>query len=102
MLKDPECRSQFVEITSYKELYLNTKEGLVLCHYPILCFNNHMRNWKHLYGHVHITSEYDYILECKKKLEELQEKPCNMYNVGCMIPGIDYTPRTIEEIVSGS
>ena len=34
-------------------------------------------------------------------MEELYTKPCQMYNVGAMLPYIDYTPRTKEEILRG-
>ena len=30
----------------------------------------------------------------------LYDRPCRMFNVGCMIKGIDYTPRTLEEILN--
>ncbi len=35
----------------------------------------------------------------KYEMEALYDKPCKMYNVGCMIPYMDYTPRTLEEIL---
>lgn len=30
----------------------------------------------------------------------LYDKPSNVFNVGCMVPGMDYTPRTLEEILA--
>jgi hypothetical protein len=33
--------------------------------------------------------------------EELYSRPCEMYNVGAMLPYIDYTPRTLDEIITG-
>ena len=33
--------------------------------------------------------------------EELYTTPCWMYNVGCMLPYMDYTPRTLDEIIAG-
>ena len=32
-------------------------------------------------------------------MRDLYEKQCNMYNVGCMMPWMDYTPRTLDEII---
>jgi hypothetical protein len=32
--------------------------------------------------------------------EELYTKPCKMYNVGAMLPYMDYTPRTKDEILA--
>lgn len=37
--------------------------------------------------------------QVKFQMRELYDKPCNMYNVGCMLPHMDYTPRTFEEIL---
>ena len=34
-------------------------------------------------------------------MEELYSKQCTMYNVGAMLPYMDYTPRTKEEILAG-
>lgn len=34
----------------------------------------------------------------KLQMEELHEVPLKMANVGCMMPRINYTPRTLEEI----
>ncbi len=33
------------------------------------------------------------------EMRELYGKPSRMYNVGCMLPYMDYTPRTLEEIL---
>lgn len=29
-------------------------------------------------------------------------KPCNMFNVGAMLPYMDYTPRTLDEILEAN
>lgn len=34
----------------------------------------------------------------KYEMVALYDKPCNMFNVGCMMAYMDYTPRTFEEI----
>lgn len=33
-------------------------------------------------------------------MKELYDRPCNMFNVGAMMPWMDYTPRTLDEIIS--
>ena len=38
----------------------------------------------------------------KYEMVALYDKPCNMFNVGCMIPYMDYTPRTLEEIIEAN
>lgn len=98
---DPAFRNEFVKITDYAEVDADDRK-IVLCHYPIPCFKNHMRDgWSHLYGHVHSSYEYNITEHSKRLLEALFEKPCRMYNVGAMMPWMDYTPRTYEEIVEG-
>lgn len=82
--------------------YLEIKdEGrhVVLCHYPIPCFKNHVKDWYHLYGHVHVSFEANMMEHQKYLMEELYLKPCNMFNVGAMKAYMDYTPRTLDEIL---
>lgn len=100
LLRNAPLRNEFVEIVDYKELDLGNGKGIVLCHYPMPCFKNHFYGWYHLYGHVHTSFEYNMMENIKKQMNELYDKPCNMFNVGCMAPGINYTPKTLEEIVS--
>ena len=38
----------------------------------------------------------------KRQMAELYTKPCYMYNVGCMIDYMNYTPRTLEEIIKAN
>lgn len=89
----------FDRIYDYKEININGKK-VVLCHYPMPCFNNHFYGAYHLYAHVHNSHEWHYIESFKKDMEAL-DIPCNMINVGAMMPWIGYTPRTFEEIVEG-
>ena len=35
----------------------------------------------------------------KMQMSALYDMPCKMYNVGVMMPYMDYTPRTLEEII---
>lgn len=101
LLKNKAMQDCFCEITDYKELYLDGRTGIVLCHYPIPCFKNHFYGWSHLYGHVHAGDEDKYMDEVKKEMVKRLDTPCNMYNVGCMKPYINYTPRSLDEIVRG-
>lgn len=102
LLKNKGFRDQFVEITNYKEIDLEYpfKTGIVLSHYPIPCFNHHYYGWYHFYGHVHSGFEWNMMKRVKYEMKELYDKPCEMYNVGAMIPYMNYTPRTLEEIVT--
>ncbi len=99
VLKNPKLQNLFIEITDYKEITFDDGKGLVLCHYPILAFKNHYYGWIHLYGHVHTTWEYDLIEESRKKSIEISGKPCRMYNVGAMMPYMNYMPHTLTGIL---
>lgn len=88
-----------MEVIPYKEIKENGKK-IVLCHYPIPCFNGHFRGDYHLYGHVHVSFEANMMEHIKYEMEELYLKPCNMYNVGCMMPWMNYAPQTLDEIIN--
>ena len=102
LLKNATLRSLFVEITDYKELDIGNGKSIVLSHYPIPCFKNHFYGWYHLYGHVHISFEWNMMESVKRQMTALYDKQCEMYNVGAMIPYINYQPRTLEEIIERS
>ena len=73
---------------------------VVLNHSPMPFFvNMHHDNTYHLYGHVHISWDAQCIKHLRKQIEELYLHEVRMYNVGCMIRGIDYAPRTLDEII---
>ncbi|MEG1678252.1 MAG: hypothetical protein RR379_11315 [Clostridia bacterium] len=58
-----------------------------------------------LYGHVHCTCEYNLLCQTRKIIKdactEKGHARGNFINVGCMLPWMDYTPRTLEEIIAG-
>lgn len=103
LIHDKGIIKQFSGIQSYKEIALDQgKTRIILCHYPIPCFKNHYYpGWYHLYGHVHSTYEWEMIERIRKEVIQEHNNPCNMYNVGCMMPYMNYTPRTLEEIIEG-
>lgn len=117
-ISDYRYQKLFEEITDYKVINTtlpieeNSKQRnqvkVVLCHFPILMWINQHRGYIHLYGHVHnsveevifqnaVTSLNDDILSDRRNLD-IEVKA---YNVGCMMPWINYIPRTLEEIISG-
>lgn len=99
--KDARFLKQFAKVTEYLEVDDGDRK-VVLCHYPIPCFKNHFYGWYHLYGHVHSSFEWNMMEHDKFLMNELYDRPCQMYNVGAMMPWMDYTPRTLDEIVSAS
>lgn len=101
LLKNPELRTRFMEIVDYKELELEKGKKIVLSHYPIPCYNKHHHGWIHLYGHVHNGVEWNLMESIKRQMTEIYQIPCEMYNVGAMLPYINYKPRTLEEVIQG-
>ena len=51
----------------------------------------------HLYGHVHNGGGYVDVLKTNSLLRKNGSKR-ECYNVGCMLPYMDYTPRTLAQI----
>lgn len=91
---------QIIQHWSRLEVVKDSDRFVVLSHFPILSFENMLQdNWYHLYGHVHITWDWEFIQKIKTNMEEHYGRQIKSYNVGCMIPGIDYVPRTLDEIV---
>jgi calcineurin-like phosphoesterase family protein len=95
--KDGKFQKRFVKITEYLEVD-DENNKVILCHYPIPCFKNHFYGWYHLYGHVHNSFEAHMMEHDKYLIQELYGHKCNMFNVGVMMPWMDYTPRTLEQI----
>ena len=91
----------FTSIQDYAELYLDKKNKVVMSHYPILFWNGQFRDTVHLYGHVHNSHQWNMCESWIKEARQLQAIPMRMYNVGCMMPWMNYTPRTLEEIIKG-
>ena len=98
LLKSKNIRDLFVEIVDYKEINIGGND-IVLSHYPIPCFNRHYYGAYHFYGHVHTGFEWNIMQRNKYEMVALYDIPCNMFNVGCMLPYMNYTPRTFEEII---
>lgn len=114
-VKDQRYKQLFVEICDYKEIS-DSKDGksynLVLSHFPIMFWNkqhvftkdgNRRKTWAvHLYGHVHSSIEETYYQTFLTQLNSEYNIACIAKNVGCMLPYMDYTPRTLSEILKGS
>lgn len=96
---DSKFREKFEKITEYLEVDDNGRK-VVLCHYPIVCFKNHYYGWYHLYGHVHSSFEWNMMENAKRQMNELYKKDCNMYNCGAMLDYMNFTPRTLDEIIN--
>lgn len=93
----------YLEITDYadKKAY-----RLVLSHYPILMWNGQHNGAILLYGHTHKSIEDIYFQKCISEMNNLDfsirrphKKEIVAINVGCMMPYMDYTPRTLGEML---
>ena len=99
-LKNKFFRDIFVEICDYKELDIGSGKRLILCHYPMPCFNGQFRGNIHLYAHVHNSQQWNMVEHFKKVAEDDRGiNTCRMYNVGCMLDYMNFTPRTLDEIL---
>ncbi len=111
-LKDKEFdASRFEWIKDYEEMHDNNRK-VILCHYPIICYNGQYRIDANgsakaymLYGHVHDTRDEKLIEQfCKITTgtrinpddeNDLRTIPCQMINCFCMYS--DYQPLTLDE-----
>jgi len=89
----------FGDIVKYEKI-VDNGTNVVLSHYPMLAYDGSYNGRNvHLFGHVHTTDEgkmvQKFITDNKSN-----EMPMRMYNVGCMMPWMDYTPRTLDEILA--
>lgn len=74
---------------------------VVLSHYPMPNFDGAYKGSVHLYAHVHDSFSAHVVEKARSVLEGLYLKPWHMYNVGCMVPWMNYAPRTLDEIQKG-
>lgn len=111
MIKDLRYRQLYEEICDYKEMR-DTLHGdqvkLVLCHYPILMWKDQHYGSILLYGHVHHSKEEHFFRKCLREMNNTDffgssagDDVLRAYNVGCMMPYMDYEPRTLAEIIEG-
>lgn len=97
-LKNGLFRSCFESIDNYKEIEGDDGHGIVLCHYPIPTYKNHYYGWRHFYGHVHSSFEWNMIEHFQHDMVNLYDKKSNMFNVGCMMPYMYWAPQTAADI----
>lgn len=93
----PRVARKFMRVCDYLEIKDNGQK-VILSHYPIPFWNGQFRNTIHLYGHVHNSHQWNICEHLRMELRQLQDIPMRMYNVGCMMEWIDYTPSTLAEI----
>lgn len=93
----PRVAKKFVKVCDYLEIKDNGRK-VVMSHYPMPFWNGQFRDSVHLYGHVHNSHQWNVCESLCRELRQLQDIPMRMYNVGCMMEWINYTPCTLDEI----
>ena len=92
-------KNLFENITDYEKI----KDGeniIILSHYPMIAYEGSYEGRNiHLFGHVHVTKENDIVNNCIKA-NKCEEFPMKMYNVGAMMPYMNYTPQELSTIIS--
>ncbi len=101
-----DTKRHFLQIKEYLEI---TDRGrhVILSHYPILSHKgSYNPDCYMLYGHVHNTREAVYTREARnlirQRINGTRGEPLGqVLHVGCMEPYMNYTPRTLDEIIAG-
>ena len=90
--------AEWADIMPYAEID-DKGRRVVLSHFPIAAFKNMEHGWFHLYGHIHNTFDDGLFEAYRDAWEKQKQKKMMSCNVGCMQPYMDYTPRTLDEII---
>lgn len=88
---------EWKEVLPFAEIVDNGRH-VILSHFPIASYKNMTHGYYHLYGHVHNSFEDGLFDAYRRAWEKHYEKQMRSFNVGCMNPLMDYTPRTLDEI----
>lgn len=114
-LRDARLRQLFSEVCDYKEItdsFDGASHKVIMSHYPILFWNGQHKGAVHLYGHVHMSDEWDVYHNSLVSVNEFFKgktlkgytdcPPAKAYNVGCMLPYMEFQPRTLKEILAAN
>ena len=97
-------KNMFLDIKDYKEINDNGRK-VIMCHYPILAYkHSYDDNTFMLHGHVHnLTTESKWIREFVEELRASRvagfDNRGQIINVGCMMPYMNYIPRTLDYLI---
>lgn len=93
-------RFHWESIRDYAEINDNGRL-VVASHYPIPFYKNQHYGAIMLYGHVHVTREWQLLEKWREEMNSM-DIPCRLFNVGCMMKYMNYTPRTLDEILGSN
>ena len=91
-------KSYWESVSDYAEI-TDDNRMVVLSHYPILFYKNQKWDSVMLYGHVHKKSWWQMIEKWKSEQHQAGIKS-TLINVGCMMEYMNYTPRTLDELLA--
>ena len=97
-------KNKFADIKNYKEIDDNGRT-VIMCHYPILAYKHSFDpNTFMLFGHVHNNTKESYLItQFIKQIRQNYignfDNRGQLVNVGCMMPWMDYTPRTLDYLI---
>lgn len=95
-VKNGKCKKLFQGIYDLKRID-DKGRIVVLCHFPLAVWDQSHRGSYHLYGHVHDNLREDRKTPTHTILNHAEMGKA--YNVGCMMPYMDYTPRTLDYLI---
>lgn len=109
-LKDARLRQLFIEVCDRKDIvdnYNGMNHKLTLLHSPELFWWNQHKGTILLYGHLHMSDEWEVYKHCLNYINDFfKDKtmkgytdcpPAVAYNVGAVL--LNWTPRTLKEIM---
>lgn len=111
LVKGNHDRLQFNKLNKRKVIkigdYLEIKDTafgepykVYMSHYFMPLFSKHRNeNCVHLYGHVHNSDEWEFCKEVAEQAKSRYKTNAKYFNVGCMLDYMNYTPRTLEQIL---
>lgn len=103
---DGKLAKLFEDIKDYKEIR-DSNRRVCMCHFPMMFYNHsHDPNTYMVCAHVHTTKENEWLEKWRAELRRQRVidgvgNYGNIINVGCMMPYMNYTPRTLDELIEG-
>lgn len=92
---------QMVDYKEVKDMAFGKEYRVYLSHYFMPLFRSHRYpNSVHLYGHVHNSDEWEFCKEVAEQAKSRYKTDAKYFNVGCMLDYMNYTPRTLEQILA--
>jgi calcineurin-like phosphoesterase family protein len=88
----------FVSVKDYACIKDND-HTVILQHYPVAHWDKQSQGSIHLFGHIHANTRDSRPFIYYKQYCLSLGIPFNAYNVGCMLPYMAYTPRTLDYII---